>query len=782
MLARRLYGPDWLVTVPPDEQDDLFKEKTLRLTKEDIGWIEGFEAMVDLRFLYLHQNLIEKIENLEFQPHIKFLTLNNNRIRVIEGLSHLTELVFLDLSDNLIEENAPEELPKSLRYLNIAGNPFSGRPTTRGELIGALPHLRDIDQVAVTPEERKKYRPAGTEGDDDADEEIEEEGEEGEEDEEEEGEEEEVSSSGAAAAPSAAPLPLDAPSPTVPDDTGSLAHGAQLAAEQAHDLDRIAQAAAATPSPAPATATATPLPADSALAVVVAGPTAAPAPPQRTRPSVRRLPLATGRTAASAAAAAAGPQKKKKKKKSAGAGAGPSRAAEVILTGLEHPALARIPVGEEDPAFVEMVKNVLGHAPVTARGGTAASLRQDMMQLLTKKQMAQMIQQNIDAVERIREEWKAFKTERQEERRLRREKFVAAEGQRAQELREQAEQDAQAHMRAMPHMDEALAAHKARMDALRAEALRRFEAAQSQLAAQVEREEAALKAGRPMHREMFAEDLRPDEIDRILATVDAVLRAPNLEEAAKAAAGLEEGPPPAADAAEPEEQEQQGGEGAMEEGGETAEGGGAPPPSDEVPGAEMHAAAATTTKSAAVVVPTARPEARGALHPAVPRRRSCCDDPGPRPHARHPPVACAAGERRPSCCHPQACFWSGSQARFRRGRRHTLREFHPDGDGDSAWCGGDPTHQCRPGPRGNIYYSRLSLIATQQHIPRSGAPAFWGQAISGSLAHPAIRRCCCEQTADIGRPTFLNNTHRGITGSHNAREQGSGAGPSTRGP
>mmetsp|Transcript_5496 Transcript_5496/g.5672 ORF Transcript_5496/g.5672 Transcript_5496/m.5672 type:complete len:305 (+) Transcript_5496:208-1122(+) len=83
--------------------DELLELEVIRLESKNINEIDNLEPFGELRELHLSDNKIETVENLEFLTKLEVLNLGYNTIH----------------SSGLIAEN----LPKSLKVLNISGNP-----------------------------------------------------------------------------------------------------------------------------------------------------------------------------------------------------------------------------------------------------------------------------------------------------------------------------------------------------------------------------------------------------------------------------------------------------------------------------------------------------------------------------------------------------------------------------------------------------------------------------------------------------------------------------------
>ncbi|XP_059169567.1 leucine-rich repeat-containing protein 46-like [Physella acuta] len=134
---------------------ELNKIKRLRLDRENIGGIDGFELLsTDVTHLYLQFNKIQKIENLECLPNLQVLILSHNQISKLEGISHLQKLVFFDISNNCIEELNPDDIPKSIVILNLTDNPCAANVSHRKNLIQWLPKLKHLDGSDISNKDR----------------------------------------------------------------------------------------------------------------------------------------------------------------------------------------------------------------------------------------------------------------------------------------------------------------------------------------------------------------------------------------------------------------------------------------------------------------------------------------------------------------------------------------------------------------------------------------------------------------------------------------------------
>ncbi|XP_050768027.1 leucine-rich repeat-containing protein 46 [Gymnogyps californianus] len=128
---------------------DLLSPSTIRLDRENICAIGRLQSLREIHSLYLQQNQIEKIENLGCFPNLRFLSLAGNRIHKVENLQPLRHLRVLDLSHNQIQTLDPDELPRSLRLLDLTGNECTHQHGYRELVVGALPHLLQLDAQHV---------------------------------------------------------------------------------------------------------------------------------------------------------------------------------------------------------------------------------------------------------------------------------------------------------------------------------------------------------------------------------------------------------------------------------------------------------------------------------------------------------------------------------------------------------------------------------------------------------------------------------------------------------
>ncbi|XP_052641280.1 leucine-rich repeat-containing protein 46 isoform X2 [Harpia harpyja] len=155
---------------PESQSTELLSPSTVRLDRENICAIGRLQSLQEIHSLYLQQNRIEKIENLGCFPNLRFLSLAGNRIRKVENLQTLRHLCVLDLSHNQIQTLDPDELPRSLRLLDLTGNECTHQDGYRELVVGALPHLLQLDAQHVrgsVGEEKEEGGSSSSEDEDD---------------------------------------------------------------------------------------------------------------------------------------------------------------------------------------------------------------------------------------------------------------------------------------------------------------------------------------------------------------------------------------------------------------------------------------------------------------------------------------------------------------------------------------------------------------------------------------------------------------------------------------
>ncbi|NXK43281.1 LRC46 protein, partial [Piprites chloris] len=140
---------------PSSRSTELLPSSTIRLDRQNISSIGKLQDQGGIHSLYLQQNKIERIENLGCFPNLRFLCLAGNRIQRVENLQPLPHLCALDLSHNYIQVLDTEELPRSLQILDLTGNECTRQHGYRELVLGALPHLLQLDAQPLRGEEEE---------------------------------------------------------------------------------------------------------------------------------------------------------------------------------------------------------------------------------------------------------------------------------------------------------------------------------------------------------------------------------------------------------------------------------------------------------------------------------------------------------------------------------------------------------------------------------------------------------------------------------------------------
>ncbi|XP_056218491.1 leucine-rich repeat-containing protein 46 [Falco biarmicus] len=151
---------------------ELLSPSTLRLDRENICAIGRLQSLQEIHSLYLQQNRIEKIENLDCFPNLRFLCLAGNHIPRVENLRPLRHLRVLDLSHNQIQMLDPDELPRCLRLLDLRGNECTHQHGYRELVVGALPHLLQLDAQPVCASVGEEEEEGGSSSSEDEDDEL----------------------------------------------------------------------------------------------------------------------------------------------------------------------------------------------------------------------------------------------------------------------------------------------------------------------------------------------------------------------------------------------------------------------------------------------------------------------------------------------------------------------------------------------------------------------------------------------------------------------------------
>ncbi|XP_009330399.1 PREDICTED: leucine-rich repeat-containing protein 46 [Pygoscelis adeliae] len=150
---------------PKSRSTELVSPSTVRLDRENICAIGRLQSLWEIHSLYLQQNHIEKIENLGCFPNLRFLSLAGNRIRRVENLRPLLHLRVLDLSHNQIQMLDPALLLWHQAFCLQTGE------SEQELVIGALPHLLQLDAQQVRGSVGKEEEEGGSSSSEDEDDE-----------------------------------------------------------------------------------------------------------------------------------------------------------------------------------------------------------------------------------------------------------------------------------------------------------------------------------------------------------------------------------------------------------------------------------------------------------------------------------------------------------------------------------------------------------------------------------------------------------------------------------
>lgn len=130
----------------------------ISLHQLDIEKIENIDKWCrELKILYLHNNLIRKIENVGRLKQLQYLNLTLNCIERIENLENCENLNKLDFTANFIGDLRCISSLKSnqfLRTLYLTGNPCINYNLYREYVINNLPQLAELDGQKIERSER----------------------------------------------------------------------------------------------------------------------------------------------------------------------------------------------------------------------------------------------------------------------------------------------------------------------------------------------------------------------------------------------------------------------------------------------------------------------------------------------------------------------------------------------------------------------------------------------------------------------------------------------------
>ena len=146
----------------------------LRLDRERIESLSGdlVAQLPAVTHLYLQNNRLRRADALLGFGSLRFLTLAHNMLEHVEGFNALNHLRFLDVSHNHLVSCAPGDLPVSLRFLRLEGNPCVQTPKMATSMrISLVADLEDLEEIDGCPFSRKELLAAGYDPDSDWEEE-----------------------------------------------------------------------------------------------------------------------------------------------------------------------------------------------------------------------------------------------------------------------------------------------------------------------------------------------------------------------------------------------------------------------------------------------------------------------------------------------------------------------------------------------------------------------------------------------------------------------------------
>jgi hypothetical protein len=132
--------------------------RKLQLDNNLIEKISNLDHLVNLEWLDLSFNFIKEIEGLDKLTKLKDLSLFNNRITHLTGLDKLTNLSVLSVGNNQITDVEQLRLlrkSKSLRALNLKGNPISKEDDYSHTALAYLPQLHYLDYQLISSKRAK---------------------------------------------------------------------------------------------------------------------------------------------------------------------------------------------------------------------------------------------------------------------------------------------------------------------------------------------------------------------------------------------------------------------------------------------------------------------------------------------------------------------------------------------------------------------------------------------------------------------------------------------------
>ncbi|XP_024275681.1 dynein axonemal assembly factor 11 isoform X1 [Oncorhynchus tshawytscha] len=141
---------------------EILSLEEVSLHQQDIEKIEHIDKWcMDLKILYLQNNLIPRIENVYRLKKLEYLNLALNNVELIENLEGCESLQKLDLTVNFVGRLSSVKSLKNnlhLRELFLVGNPCTEFEGYRQYVVASLPQLKYLDGKEIGRSERIRAR------------------------------------------------------------------------------------------------------------------------------------------------------------------------------------------------------------------------------------------------------------------------------------------------------------------------------------------------------------------------------------------------------------------------------------------------------------------------------------------------------------------------------------------------------------------------------------------------------------------------------------------------
>lgn len=151
IVAERNLPPDFLEEDPDGDAivDALARITHLRADRERLCAIEeeALRACAQVRNLYVQCNALTTLAPVRNLPNLRFLSAADNQLVDWDGLAGLANLMFVDTARNRFEAYDVGQLPKSVRFLMLEGNPAEYSAQLLADLRANLPNIAELDGV-----------------------------------------------------------------------------------------------------------------------------------------------------------------------------------------------------------------------------------------------------------------------------------------------------------------------------------------------------------------------------------------------------------------------------------------------------------------------------------------------------------------------------------------------------------------------------------------------------------------------------------------------------------